>query len=135
MPYFEHLTLNIYKTYTQEMARTTKFQLKLNFECDIRGLHAFKRFWDPVLEENLKCQPDSSPKATDKDPNAIGVWKENIVVGHIPKQISELVRHFLELEGAKLDSSPIGKRKFDFLNGLVVPARYTARLPKAKNGI
>jgi len=63
------------------MARTTEFELKLNFECDIRGHHVSKRFWDPVLEENLKCQSDSSPEATNKDINAIGVWKGNIVIG------------------------------------------------------
>ena len=48
----------------------------------VRGYHAYKDIWDPVVGQMLllKRQPDNS-----EDSHAVAVLNEDVIVGHVPK--------------------------------------------------
>ena len=51
----------------------------------IRGYHAYVSMWTPVLGQTLlvKREPTNS-----KDKNAVAVYLEDVVVGHVPHSIA-----------------------------------------------
>ena len=96
------------------------------FETVVRGHHVYKTIWSAVTGEVLYTRPDDRVEATNYDPYAIGVYKEEAcltLVGHVPVEISHILHHFL---GAQLLNRVMvtitGKRKREA--GLVVPAKY-----------
>ena len=64
--------------------------------CCIRGYHVYKENWTPVIGETLTCKREPS-NAYDK--YAVAVIKNERVVGHLPRKISNICSHFLEDEG------------------------------------
>ena len=48
--------------------------------CFIRGYHAYMDVWEPTLEI-LLAKPEPT---TVKDENAVAVFKEELLVGHVP---------------------------------------------------
>ena len=112
------------------MARTMQIEFHLTFACVIRGHHAYKNIWTPAKGERLECHHDSSPDASKHDADSIGIYKDNVVVGHAPKEISRLLNFFLKSNAeARLIAIPNGQRTYEF--GLVVPSNYVAILPKS----
>ena len=105
---------------------------ELEFDSVIRGHHASKETWTPMPEEEiLACQPDTSHQAQQKDDYAIGVWKNNEVVGHVPGgAMSKLLHQFLlSHKEARLTAVPTHNRAYEV--GLVVPCVYKATLPRS----
>lgn len=97
----------------------------IDFECAIRGHHVYKSCWAPSVGEKLKCKKEDRKEALDYDSHALGVYKGNLLIGHVPIEISALTDYFLkESEENYVDVTVTGKRKREV--GLVVPARYTA---------
>ena len=97
----------------------------IDFECAIREHHVYKSCWTPSVGVKLKCKKDDREEALDYDSHAVGVFKGDLLVGHVPIEISALTDYFLkESEENYVDATVIGKRKREI--GLVVPARYTA---------
>lgn len=119
------------------MARTTKFPYtfdmlyKVEFTGPVRGHHVYKDNWTPITGEQLICKTDPREEAQTYDKFALGIYKqtvdgENILVGHVPIELSQLLNHFLTT-GDKRKSIKVevtGKRKREI--GLVVPVKYTA---------
>ena len=114
------------------MARAVQIDIELNltFDCVIRGHHISKSFWTPIIGDRLECRHDANVDAISKDPDSIGVFHNNIVVGHTPGgNVSQLLNSFLNSNSrAQLFAVPTGKRVYEF--GLVVPCQYLATLPK-----
>ena len=60
-----------------------------------------------------------------KFPAAVSSWIPTLLVGHVPIELSRLMKHYLNANSAnKLFAYVTGKRKREV--GLVVPARFTA---------
>ena len=98
----------------------------IDFECAIRGHHVYKSCWTPSVGVKLKCKKDDREEAQDYDSHAVGVFKGDLLVGHMPIEISALTDYFLkESEENYVDATVIGK-KLKREIGLVVPAHYTA---------
>ena len=57
------------------------------FDSYIRGYHAYRDIWSPVVEEilPLKREPDNLV-----DASAVAVWKEDKIVGHVPYGIQSI---------------------------------------------
>ena len=109
------------------MARTVpaRFVYHIEFQCAIRGHHAYKN-WTPTMREKLICKKDDREEALSYDDHAIGVYKNGSeLVGHISIEVSALLHYFLQNSKENMIFAVgAGKRKREM--GLVVPARYVA---------
>ena len=59
----------------------------------IRGYHVYKDIWSSVLDEELPCQRENGNIS---DPFAVGVLKDGVLVGHVPRKISSVCSLFRE---------------------------------------
>ena len=50
-------------------------------ESVVRGHHVFKAVWTPLIGEELPVFPESE-SAHDK--RAVGVFRDGVIVGHVP---------------------------------------------------
>ena len=62
----------------------------------VRGYHVYKSIWTPVIGKELQCMRDVGNVI---DRYAVGVYKNNILVGHVPQKISTLSLLFLRRGG------------------------------------
>ena len=64
----------------------------VEFDSYIRGYHAYRDIWSPVVGEILllKREPDNLV-----DASAVAVWKEDKIVGHVPYNIASVISQFL----------------------------------------
>ena len=108
----------------------------MEFETNIRGHHGYESVWTPIFGEQLKSMKDDREEAKDHDENAIGIYKinaeaEDLLVGHIPCEISKPIHCFLKTDKFNFVVAIVtGKRKREM--GLVVPARFKY-MAKKKN--
>ena len=58
----------------------------------IRGYHAYTALWTPTIGEVLLVKPEPT---NEKDSNAVAVLKDDSIVGHVPRNLSPRLRHFL----------------------------------------
>lgn len=49
----------------------------------IRGHHVYTSVWSSTVGETLNTKPDNREESKDYDKFAIGVYKEDLLVGHI----------------------------------------------------
>lgn len=111
------------------MARLNKLEFemryKIQFNNVIRGHHVYKDDWTPKVGEKLEAKKDTREEAIANDMYAIGLYRGDKLVGHIPIEISSLIYHFLnESTENRIEGMVIGKRMREV--GLVVPVEYTA---------
>lgn len=83
------------------------------FQCDscVRGYYVYIEIWKPLVGECLKCVKESTNKV---DKNAVAVVCTNshckeVVVGHVPINISKIVFMFLFLSYCALNIMVTGK--------------------------
>ena len=104
------------------MARTsTHFQYQIEFPSTMKGHHISARFYRASTADYMECLPDTSDAAQAKDIDAIGILSKNEqIVGHIPKNLTSLLSHFLR--HGTITCNPTGERFYR--HGLEVPCRY-----------
>ena len=85
----------------------------------VRGHHIYKDVWTPIIGEQLLVEKE---EGNEHDTFAIALLKDNSVVGHMPKELSHIARHFLSHEGV-ITCTITGHRKFG--KGLEVPCTYS----------
>ena len=107
------------------MARTRQSCYKVEFSTNIRGHHIYKDSWRPTIGGVLQCRRDETAQRFDK--NAVGVFKADELVGHLPRQISTIIAQYLDVsEHNTLTAVVSGKRKREGGEGLSVPAKFSA---------
>ena len=111
------------------MARLNRVEFQMRFKVQfnsvVRGHHIYKDDWTPKIGEILEAKKDTREEAVANDKYAIGLYKGDKLVGHIPIEISRLSYHFLnESSENRIQGVVIGKRTREV--GLVVPVEYTA---------
>ena len=84
----------------------------------VRGHHVYKSVWTPLLGERLLVRPETG---NNHDKYAVSVVKHGEIVGHLPRELSRTVWHFI-LHGGQVTCEVTGKRKLG--NGLEVPCIY-----------
>ena len=72
----------------------------------VRGYHIYKEEWEAAVGEELKCERE---KNNAKDPYAVAVVHENVIVGHLPRKISRISALFLKRQG-KISCKVLGRR-------------------------
>ena len=85
------------------------------------GHHVYKSIWSPVIGEVLNCAHN---RFNQRDPYAVGVYRDGVLVGHVPR---DLTHQFYELlrKGGTINAVITGRRENRRHRGLEVPARYT----------
>jgi len=111
------------------MARLNKLEFEMLYKIQtnnvIRGHRIYKDDWTPKVREKLEAKKDTREEAVANDKYAIGLYKGDKLVGHIPIEISSLMYHFLnESTKNRIEGMVIGKRMREV--GLVVPVEYAA---------
>ena len=90
----------------------------------IRGHHVYKEIWNPFIGEELQCKMEHGNV---HDMYAVAVTREDIVVGHLPRNISTPCHLFLR-RGGNIACVVNGARRFSadlIQGGLEVPCRLT----------
>ena len=84
------------------------------FQCDsfVRGCHVYMNIWEPLFGECLKSRKEPT---NEMDKTAVAVirinsYSEEVMVGHVPNNMSKIVFMFLPLPHSTLDIFVIGKR-------------------------
>ena len=78
--------------------------------------------WDAAIAEMLEAASDDREEPKEYDKYTVGLCKKDILVGHIPIEISSLCFHFINQDpGNKIKSLTTGKRQRE--TGHVVPAK------------
>ena len=84
------------------------------FQCDsfVRGHHVYMNIWESLVGECLKSRKEPT---NEMDKTAVAVipinsFSEEVVVGHVPKNISKIVFMFLSLPHCALDIFVTAKR-------------------------
>ena len=86
----------------------------------VRGYHIYKEEWEAAVGEKLKCERE---KNNVKDPYAVAVVRENVIVGHLPRKISRISALFLKRQG-KISCKVLGRRRYSVdlpQEGLEIP--------------
>ena len=65
----------------------------------IRGHHVYKEIWTPQKGDTLYCRKYNRSEALEFDKHAVGVFKEDILVGHVPVEVSRIISYFLQANG------------------------------------
>ena len=100
----------------------------LEISSFIRGYHAYQDVWTPMNGESLLVKREPTNV---KDENAVGIYKDGIIVGHVPYNLSLIISHFLRCEVNKA----FAKVTCDKVNrgagyGLEVPCKYQLYGPR-----
>ena len=76
----------------------------------IRGYHAYMDVWTPVQDEMLILKREPANVA---DRNAVAVYKDDQVVGHVPFNLAPSISHFLKRDinkaFAKVDGEKVNR--------------------------
>ena len=68
--------------------------------------------WDATIREMLEAASDGREEAKKYDKYAVGLYKNYIVVGHIPIEISNLCFHFINKDSEnKIKALTTGKEQ------------------------
>ena len=74
----------------------------------VKGYHIYKEEWEAAVGEELKCERE---KNNVKDPYAVAVVRENVLIGHLPRKISQISALFLKWQG-KISCKVLGRRHY-----------------------
>ena len=95
-----------------------------SFSSFIRGYHAYMGIWQPSIGDcNLDVMRE---EGNIHDQFAIGIFQNNVIMGHAPKCISKALSKFLTLPNCSITVTVTGKK----VNrgggyGLEIPTMYT----------
>ena len=79
----------------------------LHINSYIRGYHAYMGVWTPVLDEMLILKREPTNVA---DKSAVAVYKEDVVVGHVPFNLASSISKFLKRDINKAFAKVVGQR-------------------------
>lgn len=99
----------------------------------VRGFHAYRNIWKSYLNETLRCSHESS--------NAFHIFaikceRENVIIGHLPREISRPTKHLLD-RGATITAhitSEDYRKSPLFEGGLEIKCNVTVTLPATVRG-
>ena len=90
----------------------------------VRGYHIYMEEWEAAIGEELQCERE---KKNSKDPYAVAVVWENVVVDPLPWKISWICALFMKRKG-KIRCQVVGRRRYSVdlpQGGLEIPCLIT----------
>ena len=95
----------------------------VQFSAAVHGFHVFRKTWDPVTNEMLKCAHESGNANDPFSIKTCQIENGSKTVGHLPKEISRATKFLLD-RGATISlklSSDHYRRSPLFQGGLEIP--------------
>ena len=100
----------------------------LQISSYVRGYHAYMEIWTPVQDEMLILKREPTNVA---DKNAVAVYKEDQVVGHVPFNLAPSISLFLKRDINKAFAKVVGEKVNRGAGyGLEIPCIYHLYGPK-----
>ena len=100
----------------------------LKLSSYIRGYHAYMQVWTPVQDEMLLLKREPTNVV---DRNAVAVFKEEQVVGHVPFNLAPSMSNFLKRDINKAFAQVVGEKVNRGAGyGLEIPCIYHLYGPK-----
>ena len=101
----------------------------LEINSYIRRYHVYIESWNATIGENLLVKREIGNA---KDPNAVAVYKEDSIVGHVPSNLAPRFFHFLSRDTCKAFVEVTGNRVNRGAGyGLEIPCTYRLYGPSA----
>ena len=94
-------------------------EFSFQMESVIRGHHVSRTVWTPFVGEVLSLSPESG---NEHDRFAVSIVKDDAVVGHVPRELSQFFFYFMQHDRT-VTVDVTGHRNFG--RGLEVPCVYT----------
>ena len=116
-------------TVSQVVSSTVADLEVLEIRSYVRGYHAYMDVWTPIQGQILLVRREPT---NIKDKNAIGVFLEDVIVGHVPHNLATRFSQFLQRDVNKAFAEVTGgkvNRRGGY--GLEVPCVYRLYGPKA----
>ncbi len=92
------------------------------FSSVVRGFHVYRDIWCPQIGEILLCEQDLDNK---HDKNAVSVVRDDVTVGHVPREHAKIFRFFMK-RGGQISCQVTGNEP-NLGCGLEIPADYLFR--------
>ncbi len=99
--------------------------MSVTLDSCVRGFHIYQNIWNPLIGENLTCQPEFG-NIHDLYSVAV-VASSSSIVGHVPRSISALCTFFIR-RGGTIVCQVTGRRRYSsdlVQGGLEIPCTYT----------
>ena len=92
---------------------------KFAFDSAVRGYHVYKDVWKPAIRKKLHAEQELD-NAVDKF--AVKVVKNNELVGHLPREYSQILWYFIA-RGGKICVEVTGRRRHckQLCRGMEIP--------------
>ena len=87
-----------------------KLVYKIKFDAPVRGHHVYNEIWTPQKGDILYCQKDYPSEALVIDNHVVGIYKKNMLVGHVPVELSRILYFLQESETKKVKVAVNGRR-------------------------
>ena len=81
---------------------------KYQLQWCVKGYHTYKEEWEAAVGEELKYERE---KNNVKNPYAVVVVRENVIVGHLPGKISRISAFFLKWQ-SKISCKVLGRHRY-----------------------
>ena len=97
----------------------------VSFGSVVRGFHVYKAIWTPVSNAEHSTQQEHG---NTEDQYAVAIINNDVVVRHVPKELSQTFWFFIE-RGGEISCRIIGRRQMSPLlqGGMEIPCIYTFR--------
>ena len=116
-------------TASQVVSSTVADLEVLEIRSYVRGYHAYMDVWTPIQGQILLVRREPT---NIKDKNAVGVFLEDVIVGHVPHNLATRFSQFLQRDVNKAFAEVTGgKVNRGGGYGLEVPCVYRLYGPKA----
>ena len=93
----------------------------------VRGYHVYQDVWEVNIGEILPCTREIGNR---HDPYAVAVWKDGIVVGHVPRKISCICSVFIR-RGGEIHCTVTNSRRYSAdlaQGGMEIPCTLTFKI-------
>ena len=107
------------------MAASHSAYFQVSIQSVVRGFHVYQTVWTPTINaEHATLQEHGNPE----DNYAVAVMNGDVIVGHVPRELSQTFWFFSE-RGGEVSCKITGRRQRSMLlvGGLEVPCIYTLR--------
>ena len=79
----------------------------LEIQSFMRGYHAYMDSWTPVIGQTLLVKREPT---NPKDKNAVAIYEEHSVVGHVPYNLAPYLSRFLARDVNKVFAEVMGEK-------------------------
>ena len=88
--------------------RAHVLEMSISITSCVRGYHVYQDRWIPTVHEELTCHRE---QGNIEDPQAVAVYKDQVLVGHVPRKISTMCSTFIR-RGGMIKCTVIGARQY-----------------------